>query len=91
MAVIDVQTKVSKESYELGQGVAGFVGAVKTALADGWQVGQDLPAVVAAAMGHLVPAIDGIQDLPGEAAEDAASFARAWALAGAAVYEKLKG
>ena len=90
MATKDITVKVSKESYELGEGMASFIGAVKAALADGWNLGDDLPAIVSAAMTNLVPAVDGLTELDDEWAEDKASFMRAWALAGAQVFEKLQ-
>ncbi len=37
MALIDARCQVSKETYELMLGLAGFVGVVKQAIADGWR------------------------------------------------------
>jgi len=64
---VTVQVEVSKEAYELGQGVAKFVTATKAALADGWQAGQDLPAVMSSAISDLIPALEGVQQIPDEA------------------------
>jgi len=90
MATKDVTVAVSKESYELGEGMANFIGAMKAALADGFQVGEDIPLLVSAAVTNLVPAVDGITDIGAEWTEDRAAFMRAWALTGALVLEKLK-
>ena len=54
MSLIDVTSKVSKESYELGQGIVKFSASIKQALANGWQPGQDIPALLTAAMVDLV-------------------------------------
>lgn len=71
-----VSREVTKEAYELGQGLLGMVEAVKTALADGWQTGTDLPAILTASFANLVPAIQGCDQLPAEAKEDLAPFIR---------------
>lgn len=91
MAKMKIETEVSKESYELGQGIVGFVASVKEALSDGWQLGEDLPEVVQSAMQHLVPALNGASELDDEAREDVAAFIKAWTMMGADVYEILKG
>jgi len=90
MAKVSVSVEVSKEAYELGMGLADFAGAVKSALADGWQVGSDVPAVITAALQHLVPAMNGANNLGSELAEDKAAFVQAWMLTAGAVYDKFK-
>lgn len=75
-----IQVQVSKELYEAGQGVAAFVKAMKGALADGWQAGHDLPIAMAAALEDLVPALNGINQVPAEVAEDKLAAAHAVAL-----------
>jgi hypothetical protein len=79
-----VEVEVSKETYELGKGVADFVAAVKQSQKDGWQVGSDVPALITAAMANLLPAMDGMSKVKDEMA-DKAAFANACALIGAAV------
>lgn len=79
-----VEVEVSKETYELGKGVAAFVEAVKASQKDGWQTGADVPAVITAAIADLVPAMDGMSKVKDEVA-DKVAFANACALVGAAV------
>ena len=66
MSTVEVKVQVGKEVYELGQGVAGFVTAVSQALKDGWQIGQDIPVVMSAALTQLVPALQGVEQIPAE-------------------------
>jgi hypothetical protein len=86
-----VQVDVSKEAYELGQGVAKFVGALAKALKDGWQVGSDLPVVVAATLGDLVPALQGVEKLPAEAMAETGPFATALFLGVADCVKAVRG
>ena len=65
-----VTVKVPKETYALEQGLVAFVGACKQALADGFQVGQDLPVIISAALADLLPAVAGVGALPEEAKGD---------------------
>ena len=85
MSKVNVSVEVSKEAHELCMGIAKFVGDVKKAVADGWQVGTDIPAVLAAAMGDLVPAVVGAEKIPGEMVEDRVAFGMAAAVGGAAI------
>lgn len=56
----------AKETLELGEGVAGMVEDVRAALADGWQPGEDIPAILASAVSRLGAAVDGASKIPGE-------------------------
>lgn len=87
MSKVMVSVEVSKESYELAQGLVKFVGAVRASLADGWQLGADLPELVAAAFSELVPAVNGVQELPLEYKEDPAAFVNAFLLTGGDLYK----
>mgnify|MGYP001585275655 CR=1 FL=1 len=71
---INITVPVAKETYELGQGINKFVGTLKKALADGFQVGQDLPIIVTSAIAELVPSLQGMEQIPVEAKEDLPSF-----------------
>lgn len=71
-----VEVVVSKEAYELGQGIAKFVEAVKTATKDGFQVGQDVPPIISSALADLVPALDGAGKVGAETG-DKQAFANA--------------
>jgi hypothetical protein len=77
---IDVSVNVSKESYEHGQGVVGFLMALRQALQDGWQTGQDIPILVTAALTNLVPAMQGADQIALETKEDIDAFLKAWLL-----------
>lgn len=85
MATVDVSVKCSKEAVELGQGLAKFVGSVKQALADGWQVGSDMPAIVRAAMSDLVPALSGADKVKDELNQDVGAFVNACMVSGSAI------
>jgi hypothetical protein len=89
MAKQMVQVEVSKEMYELGMGLASVVDAVKQATADGWQPGQDLPAIVVAAIAILPPALQGVDQIKSEIAEDKGAFIAAVALPIAEVIKKI--
>lgn len=80
--MIKVEVQVSKESYEFGIGIAKTVGAIYSALKDGWQPGQDLPVVMQALLADLVPSIQGIEKIADENKESSQAFMTAWALAG---------
>ncbi len=73
------QVEVSKETSELLEGLTKFAVAVKGALKDGWQVGQDLPVVLTSALGDLAPALQGAEAIK-EEAKDTKEFAAAVAL-----------
>ena len=80
MAKVSVSVEVSKEAHELAVGVKEVALAVKQALADGFQVGQDIPAVIGVAIGSLSVAVAGVEKLGAEIAEDPAAFSKALAL-----------
>jgi hypothetical protein len=67
---VQATVEVSKEIYELSTGLAEFIGAVQGALADGWQIGSDLPVVVMATIHKLVPAMQGVEQIGAEFKED---------------------
>lgn len=80
MAKKTVTTEVSKEAHELAEGLKETALAVRAALKDGWQTGQDVPVLVTAALAHLAPALQGVEQLKDEAKEDPAALAKAIAL-----------
>ena len=86
MAKVKVELEVAKEAHELVQGVVELVKAVKEAMKDGFQVGQDLPVIVAAAVQKLPPAIDGLDKL-GDELKDPGSFAKAMVVGAADLVE----
>jgi hypothetical protein len=72
MAKKNVTIEVSKEAYELSEGLANFAEAVVNEIRDngGWDMGDDLPAVISAAVTDLIPAIQGFQDISKEFQDD---------------------
>ena len=71
---------VEKEVYEMALNLRDFVGAVKQAMADGWQPGQDLPILLTAALTNLVPALQKINQIAPNLAEDKVAFVKALTL-----------
>jgi hypothetical protein len=91
MAKVNVQVEVSKELFEVGKGLADFAKHLKAAVADGWQIGSDLPAVLTAVMADLVPALQGVDKIPAEFAEDKMAFANACTVAGGQIVAAVLG
>lgn len=67
--VLIVSREVAKEAHEAVQFPVEIVKAVKLALADGWQPGTDVPAVILAVLAKAPQAIAGLDQLEGELAE----------------------
>lgn len=88
MAKQMVSVEVSKEMYELGMGLAQVIDAVKQATADGWQPGTDIPAIVVQAIAIIPPALQGVDQIKNELAEDKAAFMNAVALPIADIIKK---
>lgn len=80
-----VNVSVEQKTYELGQGVAKFLGDVKKALADGWNPLTDVPAVLLAAVQDLAPVLGDASAVAGDFADDKTAFATTCALVGAQV------
>lgn len=55
-----------KEIAEIGEAIKNILIATDAALKDGFQAGQDLPAIITVCFANLVSAIGGIQNLPEE-------------------------
>jgi len=83
MATKSVTVECSKETLEALQNSAEFVKATRQALADGWQLGQDLPVLMTAALTQLVPALSALDNVKDELAENRKAFERAVALGSA--------
>ena len=86
---VKVEVEVSKEAYELGTGAARIIKAVKNAVADGWQAGEDLPPIIASLFAEMA-AVEGVDKINEEMKEDPAAFAKAVALALSDVYAAVK-
>jgi hypothetical protein len=52
----DLTVSVPDSAHAFAEKLGAFVGEVKKAVADGWQPGQDIPAVLSAVLVDLVPA-----------------------------------
>lgn len=89
MEVIKAEVEVAKETYELLQGVAGFVASVKKALDDGFQPGTDIPVIISDALAQLVPAVQGAAGIKAEAVENKLAFGQALLLGGAEIVRKV--
>jgi hypothetical protein len=86
---IDITVPVAKETYELGVGITKFIKACKGALEDGFEIGDDLPVIMASALGELLPAIEGVEKIKYEIVEDRAAFSNAVSLTTSALIETL--
>ena len=73
MAKQTISIEVSKEAYELASGLAAVVRDCRAALADGWQSGTDLPAILLSAVQNLGKAMQGADQIKGEWTDDKAA------------------
>ena len=89
METKDINLTVSKETYELGIGLAEFIGQVKNALEDGWQPGEDLPVMLTSALSVLAPSLQGIEKIKGEYEDNPDAFANAVAITGSEIFKAL--
>ncbi len=63
-----------KETKEVKDALVAIVKVTKEALADGWQAGTDLPAIITVAAAHLLTAVDGMNKIPMEYNEARGGF-----------------
>lgn len=82
MSKITVSVEVEEKSYQVAEAIKGLIKSTKDALADGFQPGQDIPAIIGQNLSGLLVAVSDLSSLPGEAAEDTEAFMKAWGLAG---------
>lgn len=66
--------EVSKETYELGEGLTKFIDSCFEALEDGWQYGDDLPDIISSAVSNLLPALDGASLISDERKKNPRAF-----------------
>lgn len=83
MAKKELTVEVSKETHELAIALVGIAAATKKALADGFQPGQDIPAIVTEAWAKLPEAIQGMDQVDDEFKESKSAFIKAIGLASA--------
>lgn len=72
-----IEMEVPKEAHELFSGMVKIVAAAKEAMADGWDLGTDMPVVITKALVELAPMIQGIDKLDDEFLEDPSAFIKA--------------
>jgi hypothetical protein len=77
-----ISVSVADKTYDLTQHLCNYVKALKTALADGWQPGSDIPAILQATLSEGYAAVQDIPQLGNEKDQDAVAFAKALALGG---------
>jgi hypothetical protein len=65
-----IEVVVTKEVHEIGVAVKGVISAYKEATKDGFQAGQDIPAVLMASYSKLTEAIEGADKVGGELKEE---------------------
>jgi hypothetical protein len=65
-----IEVELEDSGFEVMQGLAKIVAEVKKALKDGFQPGQDLPALVIAAVAELPGIVVHAQSVPADLAED---------------------
>jgi hypothetical protein len=73
MAKQTISMEVSRETFELASGLANIVRDCRTALADGWQSGSDLPAILLSAVQNLGKAMQGAEQIKSEWSDDKAA------------------
>lgn len=83
MSVVQKNVEVSKECSELADCLVKLVEDGKAALADGFQLSEDVPAVLLANLPKLMAALEGLDKLDDEFKENPKAFLAAWAVAGA--------
>lgn len=88
---IEKTVELSKETYELGEGLAKFIIAVRKAVEDGFSYGDDLPDIIASAVSDILPALDGSTEIGAEFKEDPRVFAQTVLLIGTRIVEELGG
>lgn len=76
MSKVQRTVEVSKSADDLGKALVAVAGAVKNALADGWNPITDVPAVVLASIGELGRAAAAVPAVAGDVAEDWEAFSR---------------
>ena len=82
---LDVQVKVSKETYEVWKALTTIVREAKKAGKDGFQAIEDIPAVAFASMKDLSAALSGLDEVGEEVTMAMPEFIKANGLGAAEV------
>ena len=80
--IITKQVDVSKEADELAESIFKLVESSQKHTEDGFQAGQDLPAIIMENLQSLMTGIDGMDKMSAESKENIVAFINAWTLAG---------
>jgi len=87
MEVVKVEVSIGKETHEFSAGVTGLIRETRKALADGYKPGDDIPAILLAAVEHFIPAVQGIEKIPDEIEADKVAFIKALGLMSGDLYD----
>ena len=82
MSTIKKEVEVSKEADELAESIFKLVESSQKHTEDGFQAGQDLPAIIMENLQSLMTGIDGMDKMSAESKENIVAFINAWTLAG---------
>ena len=82
MSTIKKEVEVSKEADELAESIFKLVESSQKHTKDGFQAGQDLPAIIMENLQSLMKGIDGMDKMSAESKENIVAFINAWTLAG---------
>lgn len=72
----EVSVSVEQSAYEVVVGLSKIAGAVKVAMADGFQPAQDLPAIVMEAVKDLPGVMAALPSIQGDLDEDKEAFVK---------------
>jgi hypothetical protein len=82
MSKVTESVEVHQASREVGKAIVKLALSVKEHLKDGFQPGQDLPAIVGENLGGVLTAVVKASQVPAGVAEDLEAFVKAWSLSG---------
>lgn len=85
----EVSVTVAKETHEVFDALAEIVRQAKLALKDGFQPGQDIPAIVLGSFNKLTVALDGMGKVPADLKGNTPAFIQAVATGGGQVGAEL--
>ncbi len=75
---VDITSKGTKEAYELGLALKSYMKNYKVAVADGFQVGQDIPAVLLGSIQETMKGLDNLIKLGEEGKEKPFAMTRSF-------------
>lgn len=66
MPLIQEQVTVEEKTRNVSKNIVKFISDIKAVVDDGWQPGQDIPAIIQAAFLDLVPSIKEVGNIGAE-------------------------